>query len=93
MSQNGDCAAYAHFHDNIIRMTKLIDEAVSVLRNLPDNVAAAAARAIIEYGAEQDDHAMLSDAQAEEVERRLRTPDRAYISLDEVQSRLRRHGA
>ena len=36
-------------------MSKLIDDAVRVLREFPDDVQAAAARAIIEYGAGHDD--------------------------------------
>ena len=35
-------------------MSDLIDDAVRVLRELPDDVQAAAARAIIEYGAGHD---------------------------------------
>jgi hypothetical protein len=73
-------------------MAKLIDEAVAVLRNLPDDVAAAAARAIIEYGAQQDDDLLLSDAQAEEIERRIGQPDRALLSIDDVRDRLHRFG-
>jgi hypothetical protein len=42
-------------------MSKLVDDAVRVLRELPEDVQAAAARAIIEYGADDDDLA-LSDA-------------------------------
>ena len=44
-------------------MTKLVDDAVRVLRELPENVQAAAARAIIEYGAGYDDDVALSDEQ------------------------------
>jgi hypothetical protein len=36
-------------------MNKLIDDAVEVLRELPEDVQAAAARAIIDYGAGYDD--------------------------------------
>ncbi len=71
-------------------MTKLIDEAIGVLRNLPDDVAAAAARAIIQYSTQVDEDLLLSDAQAEEVERRLNEPDRTFLSIDEVQSSLNR---
>ena len=35
-------------------MSDLIDDAVRVLREIPDDVQAAAARAIIEYGAGHD---------------------------------------
>jgi hypothetical protein len=42
-------------------MTKLLDDAVRVLRELPENVQAAAARAIIEYGTGYDDDVALTD--------------------------------
>jgi hypothetical protein len=73
-------------------MSKLIDEAVTVLRNLPDDVAAAAAHAIIQYGTQEDEDLLLSEAQADEIERRLEQPDRAFLSLDEVRDRLHRFG-
>lgn len=42
-------------------MGDLIDDAVRVLRSLPDDVQAAAARTIIDYGAGHDDDIQLSD--------------------------------
>jgi len=36
-------------------MTKLLDEALEVLRSLPENVQRNAARAILEYAASYDD--------------------------------------
>jgi hypothetical protein len=56
-------------HGKLTIMSKLVDDAVGVLRELPENVQAAAARAIIEYGAGDDDDLALSDAS-----RRRRTP-------------------
>ena len=41
-------------------MSKLLEDAVRVLRELPDDVQAAAARAIIDYGAGHDDDNQLS---------------------------------
>lgn len=73
-------------------MTKLIDEAVTVLRSLPDDIAAAAARAIIEYSTHQDDDLLLTDDQAEEVERRIGQPNRTFLSIDDVHNRLRHFG-
>ena len=58
-------------------MSKLIDEAVEVLRGLPENLQAAAARAILDYGAQCDDDLQLSDEQAIEVDRRMADPNRA----------------
>ena len=42
-------------------MSKLIDDAVRVLRSLPDDVQEAAARTIIDYGAGHDDIQLSDD--------------------------------
>ena len=63
-------------------MSKLIDDAVRVLRDLPEDVQQAAARAIIDYGAGYDDDFQLSDAQVAEVERRMADPNRTFLSLE-----------
>ncbi len=73
-------------------MSNLIEDAVEVLRHLPENVQEAAARAIINYGASQDDDLQLSDAQVIEIERRMADPDRVFLSIDEVRQRLRPFG-
>lgn len=73
-------------------MTNLIDEAMQVLRALPDDRQEAAARAIINYGAADDD-IQLSDEQADEIERRLADPNRKFISLAEFDRHIRRIGA
>ena len=73
-------------------MSNLIEDAVKVLRGLPDDVQAAAARAIIDYGAGQDDDLQLSDEQVAEVERRMADPNRKFLSLTEVRNRLRHFG-
>lgn len=73
-------------------MTTLIDDAVRVLRQLPEDIQAAAARAILDYGAGFDDDVHLSDEQAQEVERRMADPNRAFLSLDETRQRLRAFG-
>lgn len=75
-----------------MRMSDLIEDAVEVLRHLPENVQEAAARAIINYGASHDDDLLLSDAQAIEVERRMADPDRVLLSIDDVRQRLRPYG-
>jgi hypothetical protein len=72
-------------------MTKLLDEAVKVLRGLPEGEQEKAARAIIDYGA-HDDGLQLTDEQVVEIERRIANPDRKFISLAELSKRLRRHG-
>lgn len=73
-------------------MGTLIEDAVDVLRHLPDDVKEAAARAIIDYGASQDDDLQLSDAQVIEVERRMADPNRTFITLSEARNRLRQFG-
>jgi hypothetical protein len=73
-------------------MSKLIEDAVRVLRDLPEDVQQAAARAIIDYGAGYDDDVQLSDAHVAEVERRMADPNRAFLSLDDVRNRLRPFG-
>lgn len=73
-------------------MSKLIEDAVRVLRDLPEDVQQAAARAIIEYGAGYDEDVQLSDAQVVEVERRRADPNRVLLPLDEVRNRLRPFG-
>ena len=71
-------------------MTKLQEEAVKVLRELPDD-RQAAARAIIDYGAD-DDEIQLSDEQVAEIERRITSPKRKFISLGELDKRIRHLG-
>ena len=72
-------------------MTKILDEAVKVLRGLPEDEQEKAARAIIDYGA-HDDELQLTDEQVVEIERRMSNPDRKFISLAELSKRLRRYG-
>jgi hypothetical protein len=72
-------------------MTTLLEEAVRVLRELPDDRQEAAARAIINYGSD-DDEVQLSDEQVAEIERRLANPNRKFISLAELDKRIRHLG-
>lgn len=72
-------------------MTNLLEEAVKVLRELPDDRQAAAARAIIDYGT-HDAATQLSDEQVAEIERRIANPKRKFISLAELDNRIRRLG-
>ena len=72
-------------------MTNLLEEAVKVLRELPDSRQEAAARAIIDYGAD-DDTVQLSDEQVAEIESRIANPNRKFISLAELDKRIRRLG-
>ena len=72
-------------------MSNLVEEAVKVLRRLPDDQQATAAHAIINYGAHEDD-LQLTDEQVAEIERRIADPDRKFLSLAKLSKRLRRHG-
>lgn len=73
-------------------MSKLVDEAVDMLRTLPEEQQATVARAILDYGAVYDDDLQLTDEQVIEVERRIANPNRKFMTLDEVRNRLRRFG-
>ncbi len=73
-------------------MSKLVEDAVRVLREMPDDMQAAAARAIIEYSAGSDDDVTLSDEQVAEVERRIADPNRNFLSLSDTRHRLRHFG-
>jgi hypothetical protein len=68
-------------------MSNLVEDAVRILRDLPEDVQAAAARAIIDYGAGYDDVA-LSDDQVAEVERRIANPNRNFLSLSDTRVRM-----
>ena len=72
-------------------MSNLVEEAVKVLRGLPDDQQQAAARAIIDYGAHEDE-LQLTDEQVAEIERRIASPNRKFLSLAELDKRLRRLG-
>jgi hypothetical protein len=67
--------------------TELVEDAVHVLREMPRNMQATAARAIIDYAAGDDDFE-LSDRQVAEVERRIESADRVFLSVSEVRERL-----
>ena len=93
VSEEGiSCAIRSNAHAILPLMSNLIEDAVHVLRTLPENVQAAAARAIIEYAAGQDDDLHVSDAQVTEIERRMADPNRTFLSLDDVRSKLRHFG-
>lgn len=75
----------------ITTMTELLEEAMRILRELPDDRQETAARAIINYGSD-DDEIQLSDEQVAEIERRIANPNRKFISLSELDKRIRRLG-
>ena len=73
-------------------MSNLFDSAVEVLRNLPHNLQENAAQAIIDYGAVHGEGLILSDGQVAEVQRRMSSPNRSFLSLEETQQHLRHFG-
>ena len=79
------CYAYCSMSSN------LLEEAVKVLRGLPDDRQQAAVRAIIDYGADDND-VQLSDEQVAEIEQRIASPNRKFISLAELDKRIRNLG-
>ena len=72
-------------------MTKLLKEAIDALARLPEDEQERAARAIIDFAAHDGDY-RLSDDQVEEVERRMASRDRTYLSAPQVRSRLDHFG-
>jgi len=73
-------------------MSKLVEDAVRVLRAQPEDVQEVAARAIMDYGAASDDDVQLTDQQVAEVERRIADPNRQFLSLSQVRKGLHRFG-
>jgi len=70
-------------------MTKLLEQALRQVEQLPANDQDAAAAAMIDYLAHRDDM-RLSDAQLAEVHRRRADPDRTLVSHAEAKERLGR---
>ena len=73
-------------------MTNLVREAIEVLKDMPEDRQETVARAIINYAAD-DDAVQLSDDQIVEIERRVASPNRKFITLQELDKRLRHLGA
>ena len=77
--------------DILLYMSKLLKEAFDALTRLPEDDQERAARAIIDFAAHDGDY-RLSDDQVEEVERRMASKDRTYLSAPQVRSRLDHFG-
>ena len=58
---------------------------------MPEDRQETAARAIINYGSEDDD-LQLTDEQVAEIERRMANPNRKFIFLQELDKRIRHIG-
>jgi len=67
-------------------MTNLLEEAVRVLRELPDDRLETAVPAIIDYIAERND-VQLSDEQVAEIDRRVANRNRKFICLADLGTR------
>ena len=72
-------------------MTKLLQDAIERLKELPDNRQDQLARALIDV-AEGESRYHLTDEQVEEVQRRRANPNRKFVSLAEARKRLRHFG-
>jgi hypothetical protein len=68
-------------------MATLLEQAIQALRQLPHDEQNVAAAAVIDY-AHRDEELELSSDDAAEVRRRMRTPDRVLLSLEDVRTRL-----
>jgi hypothetical protein len=68
-------------------MTKLLDETIARVKELPASEQDAAALALIDHLDEQQD-TLLTDEQRAEVRRRLADPDRVLVSYEEARRRL-----
>ena len=72
-------------------MTKLLQDAIERLKELPENRQDQLARALIEV-TEGESGYHLTDEQVEEVRRRRANPDRKFVSVAEARKRLRHFG-
>ena len=73
-------------------MTKLLQDAIEKLKELPEERQDELAQALIEV-AESDMHPYrLTDEQVAEIERRIANPHRKFVSLQELDKRLRHLG-
>jgi putative addiction module component (TIGR02574 family) len=71
-------------------MTRLFDEAVARVRQLPEDEQDAMAETLLAHLAGQDGRYRLTDEQVEEVKRRLAEPNPRFLTLEEVRARFRR---
>jgi hypothetical protein len=70
-------------------MTELLEIALRQIEQLPDSEQDAAAGAPLDYVKHRRD-VQLTDAQVEEVRRRIADPHRKLLSLEEVRARIAR---
>jgi phytoene/squalene synthetase len=73
-------------------MTKLLEQALRQIEQLPDGEQDAAAGALLDYMRHRRD-IQLTDEQVAEVRRRLADPNRKLVSHDEARARISRLGS
>ena len=73
-------------------MTKLLQDAIEKLKDLPEGRQDQLARALIEVADGDQSEYHLTDEQIEEVRRRRAKPNRKFVSVAEARKRLRHYG-
>ena len=73
-------------------MTKLLEDAIERLKELPKKRQNQLAVALIEVADADQNEYHLTDEQVEEVRRRRANPNRKFVSLHEARKRLRHFG-
>jgi hypothetical protein len=68
-------------------MTELLELALRQIEELPEGEQNAAAGALLDY-VKHRRQVVLTDAQVDEVRRRIANPDRQFLSLEEVRKRI-----
>ena len=73
-------------------MTKLLQDAIEKLKELPESRQDQLARALMEVADGDQSEYHLTDEQVEEVRRRRGNPNRKFVSVAEARKRLRHYG-
>ncbi|MDN3274774.1 hypothetical protein QWJ07_10995 [Frankia sp. RB7] len=73
-------------------MTKLLEEAIRQVEQLPEGEQNAAAGALLDYVRHMNE-IRLTDEQVAEVRRRIADPNRKLVSLAEARARVERFGS
>jgi hypothetical protein len=74
-------------------MTKLLQDAIERIKELPESRQDQLARALIDVAEHDQNEYQLTDEQVEEVRRRRANPNRKFVSVVEARKRLRHFGA
>ena len=73
-------------------MTKLLQDAIEKLKDLPESRQNELAVALIEVAEGDQGDYRLTDEQVAEVRRRRANPDRKFVTVAEARKRLRHYG-